>query len=186
MRFGRFDYAAFLLFCAYAVCSLIIPVVLVEVARDLSFDLDKGGMSAGGVLQLGRSIPMVASMCVCSVLAGRFGLRKSLAVAAVFMAAGITLAAVSQWYWMLLAVLIIAGVGEGLIEGLATPFVGELHKDNEPGRYINFAHGFWSIGIFVCIPLLGWLLSEGASWRMLCMLVATGALQSMLFKHFLH
>ena len=82
MKFGRFDYAAFLLFMAYAVCSLIIPVVLVEVAQDLNFDLDKGGMSAGGILQAGRSATMVGAMFVCSMLACRFGLRKSLAMAA--------------------------------------------------------------------------------------------------------
>ena len=176
MKFCRFDYAAFLLFCAYAVCSLIIPVVLVEVAQDLNFDLDKGGMSAGGILQLGRSATMVGAMLVCGMLGTRFGLRRSLGAAAVFMALGITLAAMSQWYWMLLVVLIIAGIGEGLVEGLATPFIGELHKDNEPGRYINFTHGFWSVGIFVCIPLLGWLLGCNVSWRWLCLAVALVAL----------
>lgn len=176
MKFGRFDYAVFLLFCTYAVCSLIIPVVLVEVAKDLSFDLDKGGMSAGGVLQVGRSATMVAAMVVCGMLSSRYGLRRSLAVAAVFMAVGITLAAMSQWYWMLLTVLIIAGIGEGLVEGLATPFVGALHKDDEPGRYMNFSHGFWSVGIFLCIPVLGWLLGMQISWRLLCLLVAAGTL----------
>ncbi len=176
MKFGRFDYAVFILFMAYAVCSLIIPVVLVEVAQDLNFDLDKGGMSAGGILQAGRSATMVGAMLVCSMLACRFGLRRSLALAAIFMAIGITLAALSQWYWMLLVVLIIAGIGEGLVEGLATPFVGELHKDYEPGRYINFSHGFWSVGIFGCIPLLGWLLNCNVSWRILCLLVAIGAM----------
>ena len=176
MKFGRFDYAAFLLFCTYAVCSLIIPVVLVEVAKDLSFDLDKGGMSAGGILQMGRSATMVGAMFVCSMLACRYGLRRSLAVAALFMAAGITLAAMSQWYWMLLAVLVIAGIGEGLVEGLATPFVGALHRDDEPGRYMNFSHGFWSVGIFMCIPVLGWLLGRNVSWRGLCLIVAAGTL----------
>ena len=172
MKFCRFDYATFLLFCAYSVCSLIIPVVLVEVASDLEFDLDKGGMSAGGILQLGRSVTMVGAMFVCSMIACRFGLRRALATAAVFMAIGITLAALSQWYWMLLTVLIVAGIGEGLVEGLGTPFIGELHRDDEPGRYMNFSHGFWSVGIFLCIPLLGWMLGCNISWRILCLIVA--------------
>ena len=68
MKFVRFDYAVFLLFAVYALCSLIIPLVLVEVGRDLDFDLTAGGMSAGGILQLGRSLPMVGSMLVCSML----------------------------------------------------------------------------------------------------------------------
>lgn len=181
MKFSRFDYAAFMLFMAYAVCSLLFPVVLVEVAKELNFDLDKGGMSAGGMLQLGRSIPMVAAMIICSMLAGRIGLRRSLILSAILMALGITLAGLSQWYWMLLVVLIIAGLGEGLIEGLATPFVGELHKDDEPGRYITFSHGFWSIGIFFCVPLLGLLLGVNFSWRLLCLFAALLALIPVFF-----
>ena len=121
---------------------------------------------------MGRSGTMVGAMLVCGMLSCRYGLRRSLAVAAIFMAAGITLAAMSQWYWMLLAVLIVAGIGEGLVEGLATPFVGILHKDDEPGRYMNFSHGFWSVGIFCCIPVLGWLLGMNVSWRRLCLVVA--------------
>ncbi len=172
MKFGRFDYAAFALFMAYAACSLAVPVVLVEVADDLGFSLSSGGMGKGGVLQLGRSIPMVAAMLVCGMCAGRFGLRRALGVAALLMACGIALAALSQWYWMLLAVLVVAGIGEGLVEGLGTPFVGELHADEEPGRYINFTHGFWSIGIFGCVPFLGWLLGMNVSWRWVIGLVA--------------
>lgn len=176
MKFGRFDYAIFALFMAYSVCSLIIPVVLVEVSKDLNFDLAQGGMSSGGILQLGRSLPMVGAMLVCGMLSSRFGLRRSLAVAAVLMMLGIVMAAMSQWYWMLLAVLLIAGLGEGLVEGLATPFVGELHKDDEPGRYMNVSHGFWSVGIFIWVPLLAFLLDKNVSWRFLCCLVGAGAL----------
>ena len=165
MTFGRFDYADFAVMFAYAASSLVIPVVLVEAAGELHFALDAGGMSRGGALQVGRSLSMVAAMLFCGFLAARFGLRKMLGAGALLMALGITFAALSRWYWMLFAVLVAAGVGEGLVEGLATPVVQALHRDDEPGCYINFTHGFWSIGIFVCVPVIGLLLARGFSWR---------------------
>ena len=140
MTFGRFDYADFAVMIAYAASSLVIPVVLVEAAGELHFALDAGGMSRGGALQVGRSLSMVAAMLFCGFLAARFGLRKMLGAGALLMALGITFAALSRWYWMLFAVLVAAGVGEGLVEGLATPVVQALHRDDEPGRYINFTH----------------------------------------------
>jgi fucose permease len=61
----------------------------------------------------------------------------------------------------------IAGCGEGVIEGLATPFIHDLHLKEEPGRYINFTHSFWSVGVLVTVLVSGALLSVGISWRYL-------------------
>ena len=47
MVFGRFDYAAFWSFTVYAAGSVVIPVALVELARDLGFPLEAGGLTAG-------------------------------------------------------------------------------------------------------------------------------------------
>ncbi len=164
--FGRYDHAAFLSFTCYAVCSVIVPVVLVALAGDLGFPLDKGGMGAGGVLHSGRSAAMVAAMLFCGFVAARIGLRRSLGLGVLLMGGGLFLCAFSQWYWALFALLLIAGLGEGVIEGLATPFVQELH-DQEPGRYINFAHSFWSVGVTLTMLAAGALLSAGVSWRLL-------------------
>ena len=68
LRFGRYDYAAFLFFAAYAASSLAIPVVLVDMAEDLRFPLLEGGMAAGGVLHLTRSIAIVAALTVCGLI----------------------------------------------------------------------------------------------------------------------
>lgn len=164
--FGRYDYAAFLSFSCYAVCSVVIPVVLVALAEDLGFPLDKGGMGAGGVLHFGRSTAMVGAMLFCGFAAGRWGLRRSLGAAVLLMGSGLFLCAFSQWYWALLVLLMIAGLGEGVIEGLATPFVQELHE-HEPSRYINFAHSFWSVGVTLTMLTAGALLSAGVSWRLI-------------------
>lgn len=166
LTFGRYDYAAFAGFFAYAAGSVIVPVALVLLARELGFSLEKGGMAAGGALHLGRTVAMVVAMLLCGFAAGRWGKRRSFGAAAVMMGLGILLCALAPGYSLLFFALMVAGVGEGVIEGLATPFVQDLHLD-EPGRYLNFAHSFWSIGVLVTVLVSGALMSLGFSWRLM-------------------
>ncbi len=164
MVFGRYDYAGFLSFAAYACCSVVIPLVLYRMAPELDFPLEDGGMAAGGALQLGRSIPMVAAMLLCGFVAGRWGKYSTLGASLLIMGLGILLAAVSPWYGLVFAAVAMAGLGEGVIEGLATPFIQDLHPV-EPGRYINFTHSFWSVGVLGMVTVSGLLLYWGVSWR---------------------
>ncbi len=166
MAFGRFDYATFMTFFAYAAGSVVVPVALVTMADDLGFSLESGGMTAGGALSLARTLTMVVSMLLCGFAAGRWGKRRTLGWSVVLMAVGMSLCALSPVYGLVLVALMLAGLGEGVIEGLGTPFVQALH-DEEPGRYINFSHGFWSVGVFVTVLAVGALLSFGAPWRVL-------------------
>lgn len=166
MVFGRYDYALFTSFFTYAAGSVVVPVALVSLARDLGFSLESGGMTAGGALHLGRTLPMMASMVLCGFAAGRWGKRKTFGAAVALMGAGVALCAGAPGYGVLLLALMVAGFGEGFIEGLATPFVQTLHP-HEPGRYINFAHSFWSVGILVTVLVSGGLISLGVSWRVL-------------------
>ncbi len=162
--FGRYDYAAFLTFMAYAMGSLAVPMCLVALAADLGFPLDGGGMGLGGALQLARSVPMVAVMLVCGFISGTWGKRRSLGVSVLLMAAGILGCAAAPSYALLFLALVLSGVGEGVIEALATPFIQDLHPD-EPGRYLNMTHSFWSVGVLVFVLSAGALLLAGASWR---------------------
>lgn len=173
MNFGRYDYAAFLSFYAYASGSIVLPVALVALARELGFSLEKGGLSAGGALPLGRMVMIVLTMLLCGFAAGRWGKRRVFGGAIVLMGIGMALCAVAPTYGILFAALMVAGIGEGVIEGLATPFVQDLHP-KEPGRYINFAHAFWPIGVLSTVLLFGALLSLGVSWRL--MMAAVGVL----------
>ncbi|NLF19320.1 MAG: MFS transporter [Lentisphaerae bacterium] len=166
MVFQRLDVAAFLSFFTYAAGSVVVPVALVALAADLGFPLDSGGMTAGGVLHLGRTLTMVGAMLFCGFAAGRWGQRRTFGWSVLLMALGLGLAALTPTYGVLLAAILLAGVGEGVVEGLATPFVQSLHAV-EPGRYINIAHSFWSVGVFVTVLLSGALLSLGVSWRWL-------------------
>ena len=164
LAFGRFDYAAFISFFTYASGSVVVPVALVSLARELDFSLESGGMAAGGALHLGRTLPMVGAMLLCGFAAGRWGKRRSFAAAVILMGGGIGLCALAPAYGLLFLAMSVAGIGEGIIEGLATPYVQDLHPE-EPGRYINFAHAFWPIGVLSTVLVSGALLALGISWR---------------------
>ncbi len=171
MNFGRYDYAAFMSFISYAAGSVVVPVALVQVARELGFNLAEGGFSAGGALHLGRTTAIVAAMLLCGFIAGRWGKRKTVGFSVVLMALGMAACAFTPTYSILFLALLIAGLGEGVIEGLTTPFVRELHPE-EAGRYINFSHAFWSVGVLTTVLICGWLLSREVSWRILVAAVA--------------
>lgn len=171
MSFGRYDYASFLIFLAYASGSVVVPVALVEMARELRFPLEAGGMTEGGLLHLGRTVSMVVAMLLCGFAAGHWGKRRTLGWSVLCMGLGVGLCALSPMYGVLLLGLLIAGLGEGVIEGIATPFVQDLHP-RESGRYINFTHSFWSIGVLITVLAAGTLLSLGVSWRLITGCVA--------------
>ncbi len=166
LTLGRYDIAACTTFGVYAMCSLIIPMCLLPLAADLHFPLDAGGMGLGGALQLGRAIPMIAAMALCGFAAGRWGKRRSLGFSILFMCVGIMACAFSPSYGVLIAALVVSGLGEGVIEGLATPYIQDLHPDDS-GRYLNFSHSFWSVGVVAMVLIAGALLSMGVSWRLL-------------------
>ena len=164
--FGRYDYAAFLSFMSYSACSIIIPMALVAISKSFNFPLDDGGLGQGGALQLGRSFIMVISMLGCGYLAGIIGVKKTMVTGLLTMGLSIILAALSPMYGLLFFFIACAGFGEGILEGYATPFVQNLHKNDEPGRYITFTHGFWSVGIFLAVLIAGYLLMIEVNWRL--------------------
>ncbi|MBQ9789656.1 MAG: MFS transporter [Lentisphaeria bacterium] len=164
--FGRYDYAAFLSFMSYSACSIIIPMALVAISKSFNFPLDDGGLGQGGALQLGRSFIMVISMLGCGYLAGIIGVKKTMVTGLLTMGLSIILAALSPMYGLLFFFVACAGFGEGILEGYATPFVQNLHKNDEPGRYITFTHGFWSVGIFLAVLIAGYLLMIEVNWRL--------------------
>jgi len=170
--FGRYDYAAFLTFIAYAAGSVIFPVVMPDLAHDLNFPLNDGGMGAAGALHFVRSGAMVVSMACSGFLAARFGLRETILPGLFLMSGAVAAAVFAPNYAFLIVVMLFAGMGEGALEALATPFVQELHRDNEPGRYVNFSHGFWSVGVALATVGAGVMLNCRIPWQVALLTVA--------------
>ena len=173
LKFGRYDYASFSAFVTYSLCSLVIPLLIVSMGKSLNFPLDDGGMAAGGVLHAVRSAFMIITLLLCGFVAAKLGKRISIGISLLLCGTGIMLCAFSSAYWMLIPCLIFAGLGEGICEGLATPFVQDLHPES-PERYVNISHSFWSVGIVVAVIGVGGLITLGASWRLI--LITAGIL----------
>ena len=165
LHFGRYDYASYSAFTMYSVCSMAIPLMIVTMGKDLGFPLDKGGMSAGGLLHAARSSLMILALVICSLIASKIGKRLAMGFCVLFFGFGIMVCSLTTAYWMLLPCLVIVGFGEGICEGLATPFIQDLHSD-APERYVNIGHAFWSVGIILAVVLVSGLLTLGVNWRL--------------------
>lgn len=166
LHFGRYDYAAFSAFAMYSVCSLSIPLMIVAIGQSLNFPMDDGGMGAAGVLHMTRSVSMVITLLLCGWISGFIGKRLTVGASIVLIGLGITFCALAPAYWVLIPALLIAGLGEGVCEGIATPFIQDLHPDS-PERYVNISHSFWSVGIVMAVVLAGGLLTLGGNWRLI-------------------
>ena len=165
LKFGRYDYAGFSAFIMYSVCSLAIPLMIVAMGKSLNFPMDGGGMAQGGILHMVRSMFMIVSLLLSGLITARFGKRLTVGSSLIFFGIGIMCCAFTTQYWMLLPCLILAGLGEGICEGILTPFIQDLHP-KAPERYVNIGHSFWSVGIFTAVVLVGGLLTFGVSWRL--------------------
>ena len=169
MHFSVYDYASFWGYIAYASCTLVIPLSLLQISSGLGFPVALGGM-----LHLCRSVAMLCLMLSCGFIAARFGKAKPLGFAMLLMGSGLILGAFSPLFGVLLVCVIFSGFGQGIFESMVTPFIQDRHKDSQPGRYINFTHAFWSVGCVLAILILSLALEKNISWRFL--LGATGFL----------
>ena len=163
---GRYDYAAYSAYAMYSVASLAIPLMIVAIGKDLNFPIDGGGMSSGGVLHIIRSCAMLITLLLCGWISSFAGKRISLGVSIILIGGGIFCCSIAPVYGFLIPCLLIAGMGEGVSEGLLTPFVQDVHPD-APERYVNIAHSFWSVGIVIAVLAAGGLLTCGVNWRVI-------------------
>ncbi len=166
LQLGRYDYAGYSAFVMYSICSLIIPLMIVAIGKDLHFPIDDGGMAAGGVLHMTRSAAMVITLLLCGLISNFFGKRITMGLSIVLIGIGMSCCAIAPAYWVLIPCLLTAGLGEGVCEGIATPFVQDMHPD-APERYVNIAHSFWSVGIVLTVLVAGGLLTLGVNWRII-------------------
>ena len=176
MKFGQYDYAAFSGYAAYACCAMVLSIVLAPLAESLGFPLDRGNRGAGGALHFWRSISMFCTMACCTFIAGKFGKRHSIGTALLVIGLGICCAGFAGNYMWLTGAVILSALGQGVFEVLVTPTVQTLHEKEDPSRYINVTHAFWSIGVVSIVILSGWALGAGVSWRVILFFTGIAAL----------
>ena len=180
LNFGRYDFASFSAFIMYSMCSMAIPLMIVAMGKSLNFPLDDGGMAYGGILHAVRCTFMIISLLLCSFIAAKAGKRYSMGFSILFFGTGILLCSLCPEYKYLLPCLILVGLGEGVCEGLATPFIQDLHP-NEAERYVNIGHSFWSVGIGCAVVIISGLLTLGVHWRIILALMGVLTLLSSLW-----
>lgn len=155
----RTDHAAMASMFFFASSATLIPISLVKITRDLSISLTQVG-----ILNFITSIESFLALLFSCYITARFGKIKVIRFGFSLVALGFGLVSLSQNFWHILIVFIFIGFGAGIMEAILTPMVQDLHP-NDQGKKMNLIHGFWPIGVFASLLLVGELLSRGISWR---------------------
>ncbi|TFH06319.1 MAG: MFS transporter [Spirochaetales bacterium] len=172
LKLKRMDYAGALGMFVYASSVVVTPIVLLKLAQDLSF-----GLAEGGGIEAVRTSFLLAVLLASGAAAIRFGKSRTLGVGSFVLAAGLLAYAFAPTYIVVLAAIILVGVGGGILEALINPLVQDEHP-TDSGRYLNFINAFFSIGVLVSVLVVGDLLTRSVSWRLLIAGVGVVALAS--------
>jgi len=153
------DYAAMASMFFSASSVTIVPISLVKITEDLSISLTQVS-----IINFIASIELLVALLLSCYIAKRFGKIKAIRWALFIIAFGLFLVSFCQTFWHILIVFLFTGFGSGLLEGLLTPIVEDLHP-NDGGRKMNLIHAFWPVGVCATLLIIGELLSRGISWR---------------------
>ncbi len=145
----------------YSAGSVALPICLVSISRELGFTLTQGG-SLGFFASIEQFFVLIGS----SFLAARFGKIRVIRAGLVALAAGLSLFTLSHSYTAAIAMMLVIGFGNALLEALLTPIVEDLYPNDDGGK-MNLLHAFWPVGTCAAVLSLGQLLSVGVDWRAL-------------------
>ena len=157
-------------FVMFAASSVITPICLPEIAK--TFDTT---FAESGGMETVRTLVILVMLLLAGICAQKWGKKPFLTSGQYLLAAGLFLISMAQSYPMLLAFLMIIGIGGGFSEALINPLVVDLHPQDS-GKYLNLTNAFYSIGVMAAALLFGELLTLGYSWRWIFRLAALGAL----------
>jgi fucose permease len=157
----KMDIAAMASMFIYASCVTALPISLVRISEELSFNLTQGG-SLGFISSIEQFLVIIFSCFV----AAKYGKIRILRLSLILLSLGVFLFTRSTTYLMAVFLILLIGFGEGFLEALLTPLVEDLHPGDK-GKKMNLLHAFWPIGVSVSVLLFGELLSRGVSWRVL-------------------
>lgn len=161
IRFHKLDYAAALGMFVYASSVVATPIILLRLAQELSF-----GLAEGGGIEAVRAGFLLAILIASGAAAARFGKTRSLAAGGLTLGVGLLAYGVAPAYGVVLAAMILVGLGGGILEALLNPLVQDEHPEDS-GRYLNIVNAFFSVGVLSSVLVVGDLLTRGVSWRLL-------------------
>jgi len=166
----RLDAAIWGGFAVFATSSVVTPVCLPEISRSLS-----AGLSGGGAMETARTCVFPVVLILAGLSAHRWGKKRFIASGQFLIAAGMLAASFAQNYVMLVAALMLTGVGGALTEALLNPLVVDLHPDDS-GRFLNMTNACYSAGVMASAFVFGEMLTLGYSWRTMYRIAAAAAL----------
>lgn len=166
----KIDIAAMATMFIYASSATVLPISLVKISRELSFNLTQGG-ALGFIASMTQFVILILS----SFLAGRYGKIRLIRFALVILSFGLFLFTKSTTYLLTTFFILFIGVGQGFLEGLLTPLVEDLNPGDN-GKKMNLFHAFWPIGVFFSVLVFGELLSRDFSWRIIFTILAIAVL----------
>lgn len=145
----------------YAASVVITPIVLLEISLELSF-----GLAEGGGLEAVRAGFLLAILIASGAAAIRFGKILTLGSGALVLGIGLLGYSIAPSYGVVMAAIVLVGLGGGVLEALINPLVQDAHREDS-GRYLNMVNAFFSVGVLVSVLVVGELLSRGVNWRLL-------------------
>jgi MFS family permease len=151
---------------------VLTPIVLLQLADELSF-----GLAQGGGIEAVRAGFLLAVLVASGAAARRWGRVTTLALGGVLLGAGLLAYSAAPAYWIVLVAMALVGIGGGILEALINPLVQDEHPDDS-GRYLNVVNAFFSLGVVATVLASGELLSRGVSWRLVVAGVALVAIAS--------
>jgi fucose permease len=162
------DTACSLGFIVYATSAVVIPICLLDMARELNFHL-----AGGGSMKLVENLLLLIILFISGHAAARFGKTKMVTNGAWVMAAGLMLFSFAHNYWTAMACCMLIGAGSGMLEALINPLIQDIHQKNS-GKALNIINSFFPLGVLISSLLVGEALMIGISWRIMFVIVAIG------------
>lgn len=139
----------------------VLPTVCLDA---LGTDLGLSFEQRGFLIAL-RMAALTACLLVVGHLGERPGKRFVLFGGLVAIAIGQVMTARAPGYPMLVASMVVSGLGYGVVEAYLNPLVAQLNPHNS-ARALNILNGVFSLGLVIGAFSTGELLHAGAGWRL--------------------
>jgi fucose permease len=102
-------------------------------------------LSEGGGIEAVRTLLLIGVLLISGLAASKFGKTALLNTGSFLLALGLFLYSWAPNYPMILAAMILIGIGGGFLEALINPLIQDLHP-KDSGRYLNVVNAFFPSG----------------------------------------
>ncbi|HHT27108.1 MAG TPA: MFS transporter [Firmicutes bacterium] len=146
--------------------SVLFPTIMPTVITGFSLTL-----AAAGLVYPARAVGALLGAMVGGIVSDRAGRRTLLTGSAALLCLGLTSSAIGQSWPLFLGGFFISGLAQGALAAGINAVAAENAGANS-AKVLNRLHGIYSIGAALSPIGVGWLLSTGASWQVVLLVLA--------------